>query len=215
MKELIKIAIAEDHTLFRAALSGLLNDFDEFEVLIQAENGKMLLNQLNEDSGIDLVLVDIEMPEMDGPSTVKELRKRYKNTIKVLALSMHKEYRLVNEMLQSGANGFLSKDSSTEELKTAIYSVMRHDFYLHSEMSAMVFGKHFKTLGFEDSLNDIEEDIVVLVCQQKTNVEIAEALNLSLNTINSYRTRILDKINATNTAGLVIYAIKHGLFKLD
>lgn len=215
MKELIKIAIAEDHTLFRAALSGLLNDFDEFEVLIQAENGKMLLNQLNEDSGIDLVLVDIEMPEMDGPSTVKELRKRYKNTIKILALSMHKEYRLVNEMLQSGANGFLSKDSSTEELKTAIYSVMRHDFYLHSEMSAMVFGKHFKTLGFEDSLNDIEEDIVVLVCQQKTNVEIAEALNLSLNTINSYRTRILDKINATNTAGLVIYAIKHGLFKLD
>lgn len=214
MKDKITISIAEDHTLFRDALAGLLNDFDEFQVTITAENGQALLNKLNEATITDLILVDIEMPVMDGPSTVKALRNKFRSEVKILGLSMHKEYRLVNEMLQCGANGFISKDSSTDELKQAIYGVLHHDYYLSNEMSRLVVGKHYNIIKADDDLTDLERQLVLLVCEQKTNSEIADAMNLSVNTINSYRTRILDKINATNTAGLVIYAIKSGLYKI-
>jgi DNA-binding NarL/FixJ family response regulator len=214
MMKKISISIADDHTLFRTALSGLLNDFDEFEVKLEADNGQDLLTKLNDVTLTDVVLVDIEMPIMDGPQTVKALREKFKSKVKILGLSMHKEFRMVNEMLESGANGFLSKDAEMEELFEAINSVYKNDFYLNANMSKMIFGKHYKTFETAETLNEIEEKIITLVCEQKTNAEIADLLNLSINTINSYRTRILDKINASNTAGLVIYAIKNNLYRI-
>ena len=213
MKKL-SICIADDHTLFRSALAGLLNDFDEFEGTIEAENGRILLDKLNPAPITDVALIDIEMPEMDGPETVAQLRKHYGNQLKILGLSMHKEYRMVNEMLNSGANGFVSKDADTDELVEAIQSVYQNDFYLNTGMTKMIFGKHYDIFNSGESLSEVEERIITLVCEQKTNAEIADALNLSQNTVNTYRTRILDKINANNTAGLVIYAIKNNLFKI-
>ena len=210
----ITVSIADDHRLFRTGLSSLINDLEAFEVTLEAENGKDLVNKLDIHGLTDLVLVDIEMPVQDGPDTVRILREKYGKSLKILALSMHKEYRLVDEMLKCGANGFLSKDATSEELNNALNSVYSSDFYLNKEMSRVIFGNHYKTIETEVKLTEVEQQIVVEVCKQKTNAEIADTLNLSLNTINSYRTRIIDKIGATNTAGLVIYAIRTGLFKV-
>lgn len=210
----ISISIADDHRLFRSGLSALISDLDGYEVINEAENGEVLLKQLELNGLTDLILIDIEMPVKDGPDTVKEIREKYGKKAKILALSMHSEFRLVDEMLKCGANGFLSKDSDASELQEALSKVHTTDFYLNQEMSRLIFGNHYKTIETDIQLNDIELQIITEVCKQRTNAEIADKLNLSLNTINSYRTRILEKVGASNTAGLVIFAIKYGLYKI-
>ncbi|MFY0644186.1 MAG: response regulator transcription factor [Bacteroidia bacterium] len=208
----IKLGLADDHTLFRKAMIGMLNEYDDLEVCIEASNGQELLDKLNQGTMCDILILDIEMPVMNGAETVKKLREIYGEKPLVLALSMHKEYFLVQDVLESGANGFVPKEANPEELKLALDSVLSHGFYLNPEISRQVFGNKFNVPDEEHSLSKTEIKIIELICDQKTNKEIAQELNLSPNTINTYRTRILEKINVINTAGLVVYAIRNGYF---
>lgn len=211
----IELALADDHTLFRKALKGMLEEYDEFKVCLEAADGQELLDKLNKGTMCDVILMDIEMPNLNGAGAVKAIRKTFGDEPSVLALSMHKEFFLIQEMLESGANGFLPKEASPEELKTAIDTVLHHGFYLNPEISRHLFGGKYESEEEHEHLSENELNIIKLICDQKTNKEIATALNLSPNTINSYRTRILEKLEVVNTAGLVIYAIKSGIYQIQ
>ena len=210
----IKLGLADDHTLFRKAMIAMLNEYDDLEVCIEASNGQELLDKLNQSTMCDVLILDIEMPVMNGAETARKIRATYGDEPCILALSMHKEYYLVQDVLESGANGFVPKEAKPEELKYALDSVLRHGFYLNPQISRQVFGNKYNPAQEEYGLTKTEIEIITLICEQKTNKEIANELNLSPNTINTYRTRILEKTNVVNTAGLVVYAIRNGFFTI-
>lgn len=211
---MIKLGIVEDHQILRTALVNLLNDNDDFNVIIEAGHGEELFEQLKKSNLPDVILVDVEMPIMDGPTTVRHYRKKYGHEVKLLGLSVHKEPRLVNEMIKNGANGFVSKDASATELYSAILNVNQSGYYVSKDIARFMRTTDLPALR-DQSLNEREENIIRLICQEKTNEEIAETLNLTRNTVNTYRTRLIEKIGVKNSVGLVLYAIKNGLFWID
>ncbi|MBR9859253.1 response regulator transcription factor [bacterium] len=212
----ISISIIEDHEIFRKALANLLSDREELEVQITASNGRDFLDQMLGKEPTDVILVDFEMPLMDGPETVKQIRKNFGNKVKVLTLSIHKEPRLVNEMLDAGANGFVTKDASSDELFLAIRRVLDIEFYISPLISKQIYTKKDgkKSLFKKDPLSDSELEMLKLICEQKTNKEISDSLNITINTANTYRNRLLQKTGMKNSAGLVVYAIQEGIFRI-
>lgn len=215
MNRKITLSIAEDHEVIRKALVKLLDEFEEFQVTVDAGNGQELLMRLSEATLPDVLLLDVDMPVMDGIETLQRLREEYDDQLVILALSMHTEFYLVQCLLESGANGFISKQVSPKELKQAIIKACETKFYLSPGMSKQMFGNKYLRRNIEHELNKMEVEIVRLICDQKNNKEIGKELNLSPNTINSYRTKILAKVGAVNTAGLVIYAVRSGLYRVD
>ncbi|MFT5724667.1 MAG: DNA-binding NarL/FixJ family response regulator [Bacteroidia bacterium] len=211
---MIKIGIVEDHRILRTAMVNLINDHDDFEVTIEASNGKELLEILSHSVLPDVILIDVEMPIMDGPTTVKEYRANFGNEVKLLGLSVHKEPRLVNEMIQNGANGFITKAASSTELFLGIKKVFQSGYYVSRDIASFLKASDLPILS-DQTLNEKEEKILKLICQEKTNEEIATRLNLSRNTVNTYRTRMIEKLQVKNTVGLVLYAIKSGLYWVD
>ncbi len=208
------ICIADDHEIVREGFVTLLNSFDELEVLFDTSNGQELLDRLKNSALPDVILLDVDMPILDGVETLKALRSAYGDKVKVLGLSMHEEYFIVQNLLELGANGFISKSASAKQVKNAILTVMEYDFFLSPQMSKSLFGSKFKDSAGCAELSKVEEEIVVLICNQLNNKQIAAELKLSPNTVNAYRTKILEKTEATNAAGLVVYAIRNGLFKV-
>jgi DNA-binding NarL/FixJ family response regulator len=210
----ITISITDDHEIVREGFVSLLNSFEDLEVIHDTSNGQELLDRLHNATLPDVILLDIDMPVLDGIETLKILRDTYGDLVKVLCLSMHEEYFIVQNLLELGANGFISKTATSDEVKNALFTVMKYDFYLSPQMSKSLFGSKFKENGGVARLTKIEEEIVVLICDQKNNKQIATELKLSPNTVNAYRTKILEKAEAINAAGLVVYAIKNGLYKV-
>ncbi len=211
---MIKLGIVEDHRILRTAMVNLLNDHDDFEIIIEAANGQVLLDLLDRSNLPDVILVDVEMPVMDGPTTVKKYRSTYGNEVKLLGLSVHKEPRLVNEMIQHGANGFVTKAASSLELFQAIKTVYNSGFYVSRDIASYLKSTDLPRLS-DQKLNPKEEKILKLICEQKTNEQIAVQLKLSRNTVNTYRTRMIEKLQVKNTVGLVLYAIKSGLYWVE
>jgi|AntRauTorckE5430_2_1112549.scaffolds.fasta_scaffold05971_1 DNA-binding NarL/FixJ family response regulator len=209
-----RIAVVEDHGILRTSFVNLINDEDNFTVIVEAENGQQLLTRINPLALPDVVLVDVEMPIMDGPETVLELRKRYGNKMKILALSIHKEVRLINEMLQNGANGYVSKAASANELFTGIKKVISVGYYLSKDISIIMKDSGLVILQ-NPKLSEKEEAILKLIYEEKGNPEIAEILGIPRSTVNTYRTRMIEKVGATNTVGLVLYALREGICKLE
>ncbi len=211
---MIKLGIVEDHQILRTAMVNLLNDHDDFDIVVEAFNGIDLLEKINPEKLPEVILIDVEMPEMDGPTTVLKYRELYGNQSKLLGLSVHKEPRLINEMIQNGSNGFVTKSVSSEELFHAIKKVRSQGFYVSRDIAK--FLKSSEQPVLQDSLlNETEEKILRLICLEKKNDEIAKELSLSRNTINTYRTRMLEKLNVKNSVGLVLYAIKSGIYWID
>lgn len=211
---MIKLGIVEDHRILRTAMVNLINDHEDFQVIIEASNGQELLDTLDRTNLPDVILIDVEMPVMDGPTTVKEYRSQVGVEVKLLGLSVHKEPRLVNEMIQNGANGFVTKSASSSELFLAIKKVLQTGFYVSRDIASFLKSTDLPVLS-DQVLSEKEEKILKLICQQKNNEEIAHILKLSRNTVNTYRTRMIEKLHVKNTVGLVIYAIKNGLYWVD
>lgn len=211
---MIKLGIVEDHRILRTAMVNLINDHDDFEVIIEASNGQELLDLLDRSALPDVILVDVEMPIMDGPTTVKKYRSQFGTEVKLLGLSVHKEPRLVNEMIQNGANGFVTKAASSTELFLAIKKVIQSGYYVSRDIASFLKSSDLPMLS-DQMLNSKEERILKLICQQKTNEEIAVELKLARNTVNTYRTRMIEKLQVKNSVGLVLYAIKSGLYWVD
>ncbi len=214
MKRKIRLALADDHTLFRQGLIALLSDYPELKIVTEVPNGLELIQSLK-DKPVDVAIVDYEMPEMDGLETTRQIRLKYPET-KIISLTMHNSEELIIQLLDSGTNGFLLKDFDSEKVVDAIYAVLENGYYFNDHISKNMLHFLTKTKKLKPkfgiiSLSDKEIQIIKLICQEKTNKEISEILNLSPRTVEGSRGKIISKINVKNTAGIVLYAIKNNI----
>jgi DNA-binding NarL/FixJ family response regulator len=204
-----KIIIVDDHLLFSQSLQLLINSFKEFEVINRFENGKVFITYLQEntDSDIDLILLDVNMPVLDGVETMKWIKEN-RPSLKVIALSVNDDEEIIIQMIANGAKGYLLKDTSPEIFKEAMCCVIEKGFYFTELVSGMLVKK-----ANDDSkkINLKEKEIVFIrhACSEKTYKEIASEMCLSPKTIDGYRECLFDKLEIKTRIGLVLYAIKH------
>lgn len=217
--EPIKIAIADDHALFREGLVGILNSFEEFNVTCEAGSGPELLQNIAVQLP-DVILLDLKMPGMSGIEVTEQLKSQYPQ-IKVIILTMHHQDDFILHMLYLGVNAYLLKDTSSKELKEAIVATHERDYYFDEKVSKVMLQGlrkkhlHKPKLDSQIRLTPREEEVLELICREYTTSEMAEKLFVSQRTIESHRKNLLEKLGAKNTAGLVIRAISQGLFQPD
>ena len=214
----IKIVIADDHEIFRDGFKVMLRKQEDVQIIAEAENGRELL-QVVEQHQPDVVITDIKMPLVDGIEATRAIKSRWPH-IEVVALSMFDEENLVVEMLEAGAKGYLLKNTHKAEVVQAVKAVYRHETYYcnhtSNKLAQMIAKSHFNPYKGADkpSFSEKEKEIIRLICQELSNKEIAAQLGLSTRTIEGYREKILEKIEARNIAGLVIYAIKNNIYQV-
>lgn len=212
MEEQIKIAIVDDHTLFRSGLSALLKEFEVIQVVFEANNGIHMQEMLKKNTLPDVVLMDINMPIMDGYNTTKWLRENYPQ-LKVLALSMFEEDKAVIGMIKNGASGYVLKESKPSEVVAAIISIYKKGSYINELVSGKLIhsiANHVTDIHF--SKNELE--FLKLCCSELTYKEIADLMFVSPRTVDNYREALFSKLNIKSRTGLVLYAIKNGLITL-
>ena len=209
-----KVALVDDHVLLRKGLATLIDSFDEFSVIFQADNGEQMQQKIDSDHLPDLVLLDINMPKMDGYASAMWLKQKYP-LIKIMALSMYDNENAVIRMFKAGAKGYILKDCEPPELRSALLSIMERGYYY----SELVTGKLIHSINKLDEdndirnmtqLNDREIQFLKFVCTEMTYKEIAEQMFLSPRTIDGYRDALFEKLNIKTRVGLVMYAIKNG-----
>ena len=210
------VVLVDDHVLLRNGLANLIRSFGEYAVLFEAHNGTDFIRQLKPRCLPDIVLLDINMPEMDGYETALWLKSNHPE-IKILALSMYDTDNCIVRMLKNGVKGYILKDIEPAELKMALESVMYKGFYY----SDMVTGKLLHAINTLDEpeqrvnhllrLNDRELEFLKLACSECTYKEIAERMYLSPRTIDGYRDALFEKLNVKTRVGLVLYAVRNGI----
>jgi DNA-binding NarL/FixJ family response regulator len=212
----ISIALVDDHTLFRKGLQGLIEMVDDnIDILFEADNGIDMQKKLMEDNLPDIILMDINMPEMDGFESVIWLNKNYP-AIKVLVVSMVENEESIIRMLKLKVKGYLSKDVEPAELGDALNAIMSKGFYY----TDFITGKLVHTLQNEHEkealavLNEKEKKFIQLACSELTYNDIAGEMFVSPKTIDGYRNNLFEKLNVKSRVGLALYAVKHGLVKL-
>lgn len=214
MKATINIALVDDHSLFREGMISLLKEYEDLEVVIEATDGTAFFNELP-GKEVHVILLDIEMPAMDGIETMIQLSKKHPE-IRIIVLTSHHEAELIFRLTELGADAFIPKGKNIEHVVEAIRSLHRDGYYHSEETSkALMMGlqkrnKHSKTFK-TTPLSDREIEVLKLLCEQHTNREIAEILKLSPRTIDTYRENIFIKIGAKNIVGIVRYAISNRL----
>ena len=212
----IKVAIADDHTLLRNALARLVNSFEGYTVLMEADNGKDLRNKIMKHQVPEVVLLDVNMPEMDGFETTQWLHKNHPY-IKILALSMLSDEKTIIKMFRLGATGYLLKNTDAEELKKALDAVINKNVYLSEYVSAkLVSGLH---TDMDENikpifLNEREKDFLRWTCTELAYKDIAEKMNLSPRTVDDYRQSLFTKLNVHSRVGLVMYAIRNKIVEV-
>jgi DNA-binding NarL/FixJ family response regulator len=213
---MINLIIADDQELFLEGLHLLLTGEEDISIIGEAKNGREVLDLVMRQKP-DVVITDIQMPEMDGVELTRVLQESYPE-IRVIGLTMYQEDHWIVDMLEAGARGYLFKDSSKEKLIEAIRVVCGNGRYFCETTSVKLLKKiagskvpvSRKELA---RFTDTEIKIIQLVCQQLSSREIGEQIYLGVKTVESYRNKIFDKMGVKNMAGMVIYAIQCGLFK--
>lgn len=210
----IRIAVAENHKLFRQGIISMLEKNEEFEVVVEAENGKMLIEELSS-KPVDIILLDLDMPVMSGFEAIDIIKVKY-SEIKILILSMYEDDVTIASMIDKGANGFLIKNDSIELVYEAIVTVIEKDFFFTHKIKKAI-------VKYRDRLNYIkrkstlveftirEREIINLICREYSTKEIACKLNTSVRTVDWHRKNMFLKTNSKNSAGMVFYAVKNGL----
>ena len=212
----VNIALVDDHTLFRTGLRGLLSMREEFNVVADVGSGEEFLEMLPS-LDVDVVFMDISMPGINGVETTRRALQQ-RPDLHVIALSMYGDDHFYKLMLDSGASGFLLKDSDIEEVYASVDAVSEGDSYF-SEALIGSFTRTMSRLALpdaptEDSLSDREVEILLEVCRGLSNQEIADKLFISKRTVDKNRANILEKTGCKNTANLVVYAIKNHLVEI-
>lgn len=212
----IRIILADDHEIFRDGFAGLFRDDEEIVLVAEARNGIQLLAMVDQHQP-DVVLTDIKMPEMDGVAATKEIGRLYP-AVNVIALSMFDDDAHVVEMLQAGAIGYLLKNAHKKEIIEAIHAVHRGEAYYCSQTSFRMARLIAATRLPRDQRSKVvfsekEKEVMQYICREFNNMEISEALHLSVRTIEGYRKSILEKSGARNMIGAVIYAIRQGIYQ--
>ena len=214
---MIKLALADDQVLFRRGLTMLLRDLPDVQVVFECSNGEELLTGLK-NNAVDVVLLDLEMPVLNGMDTMKRMREEFPR-VKVIVLSMHSEEKFIVHLMELGANGYVLKTAEPDEIEDAIHAVATTGYHFSPMVSRVMLHGLVKkeklrpTFDEVDPLTERELDVLRLICEELTTTEIAGKLFLSPRTVEGYRNNILQKIGARNTAGIVVYAMSKGIFR--
>jgi len=211
----IKVAIADDHKIFRKGVILSLRIYPNIKFVQEADNGLELLAGLAE-SQPDIVLMDLRMPQKDGIETTKEISRQFPD-IKVLVLTMYEDERFVSHLMENGANGYLLKSADPAEIKKAILEVMSRGYYLNNFVNRVLLkkshsrNKTIPSLNSEIVLNEKEREVIRLLCMELTAQEIAEKMEISPRTVEAIKDRLMERFGTKNTAGLVFFAVKNNL----
>jgi DNA-binding NarL/FixJ family response regulator len=212
------VAIADDHHLVAAALSEMIRKFDGYDVLLVAENGRDLLNQLVNSAKLpDIALLDLSMPEMDGFETALQLRQLYPS-VRVLALSMNDHEDQIVRMIRNGARGYLLKGCRPSELRQALDDILTKGFYytdfLTTQLVRNLNAPAENGVSPFFNLNSREYEFLKIACSELTYSEIADQMCVSPRTIDGYREAVFQKMNVKTRVGMVIEAVRHGMVDL-
>lgn len=213
--EVIKVAIADDHKIFRKGVILSLRPFTNIKFVFEADNGDQLLEGVAS-SEPDVVLMDLRMPGKDGIETTKVLSKQYPN-IHVIVLSMYEDDRFVSHMMENGASGYLLKNAEPQEIRRAIMDVFEKGYYLNNFVNRILLKKsHAKqktipSLNSEITLTEREKDVLKFICMEFTAQEIAQKMDISPRTVEAIKDRLMERFGSKNTAGLVFFAVKNNL----
>jgi len=213
--ETCKIILADDHVLLRDALAALIDSFDECSIIAVASNGKELIKQVTSGRLPDIVLLDLNMPEMDGYETAQWLQDNHPN-IRILILTMYDSEIALIRLLQVGVRGFLKKDIHPFELKAALLSVADDGYYYAHNTTgklASLFQKsqHNKSSIDKVMLSQLDIDFLKMASTDMTYKEIAQAMNITPRAIDGYRDSLFERLDVRSRVGLAIYAVKNGI----
>jgi DNA-binding NarL/FixJ family response regulator len=219
MNEKRKILIVEDHTLLRVGLRALLSQDPEIEIAGESEDGREAVRAI----GIlnpDLVLMDLSMPRTNGIDAIREIKRRYPG-VRVLVLTVHKADEYIHESLKAGADGYVLKDATHEELRTAIHTVLRGKTYLSPDISGKIItgylggGNGTRFSSAWDSVTHRERQVLKLVAEGNSNKHVAEYLCLSVKTVEKHRSNLMKKLDLHSASTLTAFAIDRGLVTSD
>ena len=217
MTEPIKVAIADDHVLFRAGVKSALSLHKDIKMIAEADNGMQLLTVLKHVQP-HVILLDIQMPIMDGINTLPEIKKLYPE-IKVIMLTMHNDHSMISKLMELGANSYLTKNSDSEIIYQAIKTVHEQEYFFNQLTNkALIDGLRRKrqaeaSLPVDAKLSDKEITILRMICEEKSTKEIADLVELSPRTVEAIRDKLKVKTGAKSLAGLVMYAVKSGIIE--
>ncbi|MEO5647837.1 MAG: response regulator transcription factor [Chitinophagaceae bacterium] len=211
----IKVAIADDHKIFRKGVILSLRQYTNIKFVQEADNGEELIKGIAE-SEPEVVLLDLKMPVKDGIETTKYLNKHYP-AMRIIILTMYEDERFVGHLMDSGANGYLLKSTDPMEIKKAITDVMRTGFYLNTFVNKVLIKKNYAkqkfnpNLSSEIVLSEREKEVLNLVCMEYTAQEIAGKMDISARTVEAIKDRLMERFGVKNSVGLVFYAMKNSL----
>ncbi len=217
MREPIKVIIADDHVLYRAGVKTALSAKKDVKVIAEADNGMHLLNMLKMIQP-DVILLDIQMPIMDGITALPEIKKLYPD-VKVIMLTMMDDHSMITKLMEIGANSYLTKTSDSEIIYEAIKTCFEQEYYFNSLTNKALLtnlkqrndAMPQKMVQQEAQLNEKEVLILRLMCEEKSTKEIADIVDLSPRTVEAIRDKLKVKTGAKSTAGLIMYAVKHNI----
>lgn len=219
--EPIKVLITDDHVLYRAGVKTALSPKKDIKIIAEADNGMHLLNMLKMIQP-DVILLDIQMPIMDGIAALPEIKKNWPH-IKVIMLTMMDDHSMITKLMELGANSYLSKTSDSEVIYEAIKTCFEQEYYFNSLTNKALLTnlktKHTitpqKMVQAEANLSDKEMLILKLMCEEKSTKEIADIVELSPRTVEAIRDKLKVKTGAKSTAGLILYAVKNNILNED
>lgn len=221
ISEPIKVIIADDHVLYRAGVKTALSAKKDVKVIAEADNGMHLLNMLKM-VPVDVILLDIQMPIMDGITALPEIKKLYPH-VKVIMLTMMDDHSMITKLMEIGANSYLTKTSDSEIIYEAIKTCFEQEYYFNSLTNKALLTNlkqknditPQKLMQQEAQLNEKEMLILKLMCEEKSTKEIADIVELSPRTVEAIRDKLKVKTGAKSTAGLIMYAVKHNILDED
>lgn len=217
---MLRIAITDDHTLFRKSLSLLINSFDGMSVILEAQNGAELLESLKH-TKVDILLLDLQMPVMDGFETSKILQTAYP-AIKILVLTQLNEKDTISRVLKSGVQGFFTKNTDPTELQNAINKLNNNGFYFENSFASIIHG-----IAKEMEINNAaipenkslfsarEHEILTLTLKEYSGSSIGEMLNISPKTVEKHKANLMEKTGSQNFIGVITYALQNEIISLE
>ncbi|HEY8689760.1 MAG TPA: response regulator transcription factor [Chitinophagaceae bacterium] len=212
----IKVAIADDHQIFRKGVILSLRQYNNIKFVFEADNGEDLIQKVTDNEPPDVILMDLKMPVKDGIETTKYINKHFP-AIRIIILTMYEDERFVGHLMDSGANGYLLKNTEASEIKKAISDVMRTGFYLNNFVNKVLIKKNYAKQKFNPNLNsevvisEREKEVLTLVCMEFTAHEIAKKMEISARTVEAIKDRLMERFGVKNSVGLVFYAMKNSL----
>jgi len=214
-KKKILIAIADDYKIFREGLKKCIANDDSLEVIIEADNGEELISSF-EKTVPDVVIMDLKMPVMNGMEATSIIRKKFPD-VKILIVTMYGEEKFIIHLMEIGANGYLLKNAEPDEIRRSIYAVYKNGYYfndlVNKELLKKLIIKNNITPSFNQTIELSQQELGVLklICEKKTDEEIAKDIFLSRLSVENIRQRLIEKVGVRNNAGLVMFAIKNGI----